>query len=462
MLTVDDESASNVSQKTATPHTRTRTRWIVGGVIVACVAGLGVAELTNGAVTQAIDATGITCGGDWKRLSADDIAEKRLISWSDPKAAEQGFDLAEFEDLPDGLAEPTLTTPNGTAEDEYDPSLYPLGDGALLQVDGYFGHTWVGADARTGDPLWGFEGDSGFTSVQGLFGFVSARVDARNDLSMFDPRTGEKLSCVKLYGEVVKLTDLGEDRVLAILRSNNDYFLTSVEPATGKILWRQDLEESMQWAYTDGETVVLSRFAAGLVASSWFGGSQGESIVTGIDPKTGEETWRRASGEAQSAVLGLVPLTDGSVGTLVLDVANEAEWSDRHGEYAMLDETGEELWRTSASLEGMDDATKVWNAGPAAIVLDNHRPTAFDIETGEQLWAEGSGLAGDVTVLPTKNGAAVLVTNQKDDAGFFTLLIDPATGEWQPYDAALRGVEAADGYLLASTGMTRIVIPFAE
>src|SRR5699024_5363808 len=264
------------------PRTRGRQKyWIVAGAVVVLVAGLGVAEATGGVVTRFLDTTGITCGGSWERLPAEDLADYRLLGWDDAEVADLGFDRALLTDLPDELAQPTLATGKSSNDDDA-PTLLPLGDGVVLQASGYFDQTWVGSDAHTGEVLWGFTGDSGFSSVQGKFGLVSERDENRTDLTTFDPRTGEKLSCIRLGGEMLQLTGVGDDDFIALLDNDDGYVLIRLDPLTGETRWREEVDEPLPRLQTRDETVVLSRFAAVRISTSWFvGASHNEAVITG-------------------------------------------------------------------------------------------------------------------------------------------------------------------------------------
>lgn len=440
-------------------RSRRRRRNVAIGVVVALVAAVGIGQLAFGLVSRAIDATGWTCGSGWSRIDDGDLADMRIVRWGTPEAREQGFEPDEFTDLPPGLAAPSLTTYADPPASGYDPSLYPLDGGVVVQASGYYDKSWVIADAQTGDPLWGVEsGTSGFSTVQG-FGLVSAREDGRTDLTTFDPRTGDELSCVRLDGKVLHLDGIGEDLVVALSIEGGDdtsYRMVRLDPSTGKVAWDQPLGVHPATVHTAGGEIVISSRQVGAIATSWGGGAPSSVVV--LDPETGEQLREHDVPGGELAVVGTTALPDGGSGTLALSIPDREAWSDAIGEYVLIDDQGEELWRTVANF-GRDDLA-FWSAGDVLVVLEGYQPVGIDIRTGERLWqAEGAGMEDDIGVLDSGGGPVLVLSGQREESGdFVTHLIDPRTGEVTVVDAPLHSFRLTDSYVLSTTARTQIVI----
>ena len=216
--------------------------------------------------------------------------------------------------------------------------------------------------------------------------------------------------------------------------------------------------------HTRDETIVLSRFAAGRISTSWFGGaSQNEAVITGIDADTGEPIWRRQAGAGQTAVVGLASLPTGEVGTLAMEVTTQEEAVQGRGQYRMLDSSGEELWSAPMSLERSGDEPSMWATDSALVVPDGEHLQGVDLGTGEELWKSASLNSREAGVLRTTDDPdTLLVTAEGDDGDSVTLLIDPATGEERRYESALRDATLTDEYLLTGIESTQLVIPRAD
>lgn len=455
-------------------RSRRRRRRVAIGVVVALVAAVGIGELTVGLVSRAIDATGWTCGRGWDRIAEDDLADMHIIRWGTPEAREQDLDPADFTNLPPGLAEPSLTTAAFPADGDYDPLLYAMDGGVVLQSAGYYDQTWVAADSRTGEPLWGVEtGSMGLSSVQGHVALLAEREDGRTDVTTLDPRTGEKLSCARLDGEVLDIDGIGaQDLVIALdvtstgRSDESGYSLVRLDPLAGETRWERPVNAYPASVETEGELIAVSSDQVGAITTRWPSGGGEDSVVIGIDASTGDEIWNHRPPSGQVATLGAMALPDGGTGTLLLEIADQQAWDSQHGDYVLLDAYGQALWTTPASY-GRDDTT-AWVADGVAIVLEDFHPVGIDLATGERLWeAEGSGLSDGIGMLPTGDGEVLVIADQQveDEAGekrFVTHVIDPATGGLTVHEAPLRSFEVTDSYVLASTGLTQLVIPLAR
>lgn len=452
-----------------TRRTGRRRRRITIGVAIAVVAALGAAQLAFGWVNRVIDATGWTCGGGWSHIDGEELAEMRVLRWGTPEVRDQGVDPEEFADLPPGLAEPTLTTPGIVESGVYDPLLYPLGEGVVLQGAGYTERSWVGADARTGEPLWGIDDDtSGFSTLQGRFSLVAARDDGRTDLSTFEPRTGERLSCVRLDGAVTAMTEVGDNDIAVALRTGDGdeaaTWLLRLDPVTGDERWRQALELAAVSIDSDGQVVSVSSTSVGSVSTSWV--DQGHTRVVTLDASDGHEIGPIQPSEGQWTAADALTMPDGSSTTLLYGFTDRVAWSEGRATYALVDAGGSEVWRVESTKE--QDELAAWVADGVVVVLDGWGLAGIDLVSGERLWStEGvSTRLQGVALLQVEGTASLLVTDQRDeDAGettFVSLVIDPATGDTETYDAALRDATVTDSYLLTSSGMTQIVIPLAE
>lgn len=463
-----DETPSGITPRddrsVARVRGRRRRRKVVIGVVLALVAAVGVGQLAFGVLSRVIDATGWTCGSGWQRIDDDELTDMRIVRWGTPAAREQGFDPDDFTDLPPGLAEPTLTTAADPTAGEYDPLLYPLDGAVVLQADGYVDNTWVGADARTGEPLWGFTSStSGFSSVQGYATLVSARDDGRTDLTTFDARTGEELACARLGGEVLDIDGVGERDLLVALHGAADdtYRLVRLDPISGEVAWDEPLSVYPARVEAGPEQIVVSSRQVGAIVTQW-GDSVGVPTVVGIDAASGEQAWERTSAQGQMAVIGAAPLPGGEIGALALDISDRQAWDEATGEYVLLDGRGQELWRAPAAY-GRDDLSS-WTVDGVAVVLEDFRPIALDLSTGERLWeAEGSALEDDVGVL----GGHVVLTDQRADGEdgktrVVTYVIDAHTGDFTVVDAPLRSFRVTDSYVLSTTGQTQIIIPLLD
>lgn len=449
-------------------RSRRRRRGVAIGVAVALVAAIGVGQLAFGLVTRVIDATGWTCGSGWERV--DDLADMRILRWGTPEAREQGFDPADFDTLPPGLAQPTLTTLAEPPSGGYAPLLYPLDGGVVVQQSGYHDSTWVGADALTGEPLWGLASStSGFSTVQGYFALVSAREDGRTDLTTFDARTGEELSCVRLGGDVMHIEAVGDRDLVIAFRATSDqggYRLLRIDPTSGEIAWDQPMSIAPTAVHAGADVITVSSDQVEGIATGWPTSGDLSSQILGIDPATGEQTWERSSPEGQTAVVAMVELPDGGTAALTLDIADQQAWEESAGEYVLLDVRGEELWRIPASY-GRDGIGSVTASG-VVVVMEDYRPVGIDLATGERLWrAEGAGLEDDIGVLTVDGTDLVVLADQRaegegGETQFVTHLIDALTGELTVLDAPLRSFDVTDSYVLTSTGLTQVVVPLAE
>ncbi|WP_156199357.1 outer membrane protein assembly factor BamB family protein [Actinotalea caeni] len=450
---------------------RRRRRNVAIGAVAALAVGLGVAELTTGLVSRAVDATGLTCGGGWSRIDADELDGMRVVRWGTPEAREQDLDPVDLTDLPPGLAEPSLTTAAFPDDGAYDPLLYPLGGDVVLQGAGYTEQTWVAADARTGEPLWGVATDGAVSGVQGVIGLLAVSGD-RTDLTTLDARTGDELSCVGLDGAVLDVAPVG-DRDLVVATDVGDaheedgsaYRLTRVDPVDGEVRWSTPVTAFPGGLHVAGGTIVVSSRSAGAITTGWQEDTGGDrDLVIGVDAETGRETWAHRD-PAQSAVLDAVALPDGGTGALLLEVPDRQAWDEAQGEYVLLDDTGEQVWRTPATYRRDDVAA--WHADGVGVVLEDLHPVGLDLGTGERLWrAEGAGLEGDVGLLTGGDGAVVVLANQRvedDDGGrFVTHVLDIRTGALTVHEAPLRSFRVTDTYVISSTGATQLVIPRLE
>ncbi|GAB2610866.1 outer membrane protein assembly factor BamB family protein [Pseudactinotalea suaedae] len=449
-----------------------RRRRVAVVAVVGVVAAIGVAELSGGLVSRVIDATGLTCGNGWSEVDGDALADLRIPPWGTPEAREQGFDPEELMGLPPGLAEPSLTSWGIRETGRYDPTLYPLDQGVVLQGDGYTERVWVGADALTGEPLWGIEDDSsGFSTIQGRFMLVAGREDGRTDLTTFDPRTGEELSCVRLDGEVTAMTGVGDSDVAVALRSGeagedgegSSYALVRLDPVVGGVVWSQPLAFGAAGLSADGEVIVASASSVETVVEIFSYGSPptGPQVV-GFDAGSGDEVWRlEQQGEQRVVAVATLGLPDGESGALILEIADRDAWDREEVRYRLVDPAGAELWSAPAALPFEAGA---WQVGGAVVLPEGSSSFAVDMGTGDRLWEEGPSLIpGDAVVL----GESVLMTDQlirdeQDEEVFVSYLVDPITGERTEYRAAMRDAQLADSYLLTSSGMTQIVIPLAQ
>ena len=450
---------------------RRRRGRIAALVAVALGVVVVVGQLAFGWVTRAVDATGLTCGTGWDRIDSDELAEMQVIRWGTPEAAEQGFDPNDFAEMPPGLAQPTLTTPSSSDPDVYDPILYPLGDGVVLQSGGFTDRTWVGADALTGEPLWGIaeSSEGGFSTLQGYLMLVAERDDGRADLTTFDPRTGEKLSCVRLPGALQSVANVGEDDIVVAVRrelddgtDNTASTLIRLNPATGATAWSTDLEITAAELYSDGNVVTASASVADNVVE--YGGSVSEPAAISVDAGSGDELWRLAAEGRLLGVLAATTLPDGSSGTLLIELRDDDAEDGRPVDYVMLDGTGTEMWRVPALAQTY--VTAAWAVDDLVIVLDDAHPLALDLATGEQRWASEVFVAEDRAVVLDVDGAATLLVTEGQDISedgsttrFFTSEVDIATGEVSEFDVPLRSAVLADGYLISVTGPTSIVVP---
>ncbi len=449
-----------------------RRRRIAVGVTVAVVSALGVAQLAFGWVNRLIDATGWTCGGGWERIEGGELADMHIIRWGTPEVREQGVDPEQFTDLPPGLAEPSLTSPGIVDSGAYDPLLYPLDGGVVLQADGYYDHTWVGADARTGEPLWGVAHDaSGYSTIQGRFSLLAEREDGRTDLTTFDPRTGEKLSCVRLDGTITAMSAVGESDIAVALRSEegDDEQSTSallrLDPVAGDEVWTGPLEHEVSSMITEGEDLAVSSSNVGLVTSGWF--EQQQSAVVTVDAEDGHLGGSIAPSEGRWVAIGGHSLPDGGSGTVLYGFEDQQAWSDREAVYMLVDASGTELWRVEA--EAQQDDLRAWISDGVVVLSDGWGLMGVDVVTGEVLWRNGdlSVRWEDIAGLDADGVERLLVTDQRveDEDGntrFVALLVDPRTGESTRYDAALRSAVVTDSYLLTDSGMTQLVIPLEE
>ena len=443
---------------------RRRRRGVAIGAAVALVAGIGIAELTVGLVSRVIDATGWTCGRDWDRMAEADVAQSRLVRWGTPEAREH-VDPADFADLLPGLAEPSLTTEAFSDSGAYDPLLYPLGEGVVLQTAGDGDNTWVGADAVTGEPLWGISESeaSGFSTVQGRFSLLFEREDERTDLVTFDARSGERLSCLRLDGSILDMTGVGGSEVVVAL-AGDGYRLVRLDPVAGEVVWSEPVGIAPSSIHAEGDVIAVSSSSIGRVATSWPTSQDPSTPLLGLDARTGQEVWHRPPDTGQRSAICLVPLPDGGTGTLLLEIADQREWEEGRGAYTLLDQSGEVVWSVPASVS---DSAQLWAIEGVVVVQEEYRPIGLDVLTGERLWeAEGGGQEDDVGLLTTEAGTVVVLADQRveTDGGeitFVTDLIDPVTGETARHDVPLRSVRITDAYVLASTGSTQIVIPLA-
>lgn len=453
-------------------RTGRRRRRIVVVAVVGVVAAIGVAELAGGFVSRVIDATGLTCGNSWSAVDDDDLDELRILRWGTPEVREQGVDPEEFVDLPPGLAEPSLTSWGIRETGRYDPMLYPLGGGVVLQGEGYSERVWVGADAVTGEPLWGIEDDSsGFSTIQDRFMLVGGREDDRTDLTTFDPRTGEQLSCVRLDGEVTAMTGVGERDVAVALRSGDpgedgegsEHALLRVDPVAGEVVWQQPLAFAAADLSAGGESIVASaRHTETIVEVFHSGNAPTGPQLLAFDAASGSEMWRlEQQGEGRVAAIAILNLPDGESAALVLDVADRDAWQRAEVRYRLIAARGAEVWSVSAS---MPFTAGAWQVEHAIVLPEGSSSFAVDLASGERLWEAGPSLVpGDAVVMD----GSVLMTDQpirdeQDERVFVTYLVDAATGGATEYRAALRDARITDSYLLTSSGMTQIVIPLAQ
>src|SRR5690606_7914040 len=338
--------------------------------------------------------------------------------------------------LPPGLDVPSLATAADPDDGAYDPLLYPLGRDVVLQAAGYTEQTWVAADARTGEPLWGVATDGGISAVQGRVGVLASK-DGRTDLTTLDPRTGDELSCVGLDGAVLDVAPVGDrDLIVAtdvgevVDEDLSNHQLTRIDPVTGEVRWSAPVTAFPGGVHVAGGTIVVSSRGAGAITTSWRDGTGADhDLVVGAAAATGRAPWARRD-PPQSAGLDAVALPDGGTGTLLLEVPDRQAWDEARGEYVLLDDTGEQVWRTPATYRRDDVAA--WDADGVAVVLEDLHPVGLDLGTGERLWrAEGAGLEGDVGLLTGGDGAVVVLANQRveDDGGrFVTHVLDIRTG----------------------------------
>jgi outer membrane protein assembly factor BamB len=473
---VTEESIAGVTprdrEREADRRVRRRRRRIAVVAVLGVVAAVGVAEVTGGLVSRVVDATGLTCGNTWNEVDGDELAELRVLRWGTPEVRDQGVDPETFVDLPPGLAEPSLTTSGVGATGDYDPILYPLGDGVVLQGNGYTERVWVGADAVTGEPLWGVEDDSsGFSTIQGRFSLIGEREDGRTDLVTFDPRTGQELSCVRLDGAVTAMAGVGADDVAIALRSGeageegdgSEYSLVRVDPVAGEVVWSQPLVFSAAELSADDDVVVASAMnAASLVEIFSNGSSPTGAQVVAFDAASGTEAWHlEQRGEERVVAMATLSLPDGESAALVLEVADRDAWGREEVRYRLIDSAGAEAWSVDAALPL---EAGVWQVGDAVVLPEGATSFAVDVASGDRLWEEGPVLIpGDAVVL----AGSVLMTDQlirdeQDEQIFVSYLVDAATGEATEYRAAMRDAQLADSYLLTSSGTTQIVIPLAQ
>lgn len=439
---------------------RRRRRGLTIAAAVLVVAALVVGQLAFGLITRVVEVTGWTCGRGWDRVGTDELDELTIVRWGTPEAREL-VDPQRLADLPPGLDQPSLTTYPPSDPRDFNPTLHPLGDGAVLLSDGYTEHTWVVVDARTGEPLWGVRAGDGHdvSTVGGRLTVLGAAGD-RTDLTTFDARTGERLSCVRLDGRPTAMADLGDEVAVGLhLRDAGEDGdpgrLVVLDSVTGRVRWDRTLPVRPTALHAAAGTIAASATnGQGLLERPFL--PAGPAVVA-VSAEDGDELWRLDADATVPAVLDAVTTADGAGATLVQSVSDELRDRDAVG-YSLLDATGQEVW--SVELARPVEVGS-WQSGDVLLLPDGSTSVAVDVGTGERLWEDGPYLLpDDVVVL----GGAFVVTDRFVEGGdgeqrAIALVLDARTGEVLDTVSPLLNVRPSDSYLLADTGSTQVVIP---